>query len=232
MIAKKRNPAVGKYYDHDEAYMAKVAKGWQGWDERFDMCEIDMFTQEGLFAPDARVLEVGCGSGQAAISVAEMGCCVDAFDSSPTIILAAEESLAQASLEVQQRVRFYCEDLLSKPVFRFKEYDIVMDIHCFHCLVEPKHRDEFLRYAWDSLRPDGLLLSANMCGLPNTKELLETVMPGTNISRDGRRYFAEESEIKQSLAKADFEVSFWHRRRDPQDIDYLLLAARKSNQSR
>ena len=224
---QESNPAAGKYYDHDAAYRKKKRDGWIGWDRQFDPSEMDLFTREGLLRAGQRILNLGCGGGQEAIIAARLGCHVDAFDASPTAI---DLAIANARVEPQaiaSRARFTCADFLDHPTIPESLYDVVLDIHCLHCMVREEDRRAFLALSGRALRAGALLLSANMCGLPNTAALRATVKSGSCISLDGRRYFAEEPEIRELLAAGGFEIVYWNRRRDPTDVDYLLFGATK-----
>lgn len=221
-------PAAGTYYDHEPEYRRRRAKGHRGWDRVFDPCELQIFVAEKLLRPGDRVLELGTGGGQAALFAARLGCTVAACDASPTSIEMARENLRDEAPEVQRRVEFVLADLLTGPRFAAAPFDVVLDIHCLHGMVLAEHRQQFLRLAKSWLRPGGLLLSANMCGLPHTEALLATVDVPRRISHDGHRYFAEEDEVRDELAAAELEIVYWNRRQDPDDVDYLLFAARRA----
>jgi SAM-dependent methyltransferase len=70
--------------------------------ELYDQCRpgyppplfTDLATLAGL-GPHARVLEIGCGTGQATLPLAQLGCTVVAMDLSPDLAAVARRNLAQ-----------------------------------------------------------------------------------------------------------------------------------------
>ena len=222
------HPAAGAYYDHEAEYRKRRRRGWSGWEESFDGCEMEIFFDTGWLRAADHIFELGCGGGQAAIIAARHGCRVAACDASPTATEMARENLAAESSEVRSRIRIQCADIL-KPDFCCEgaPFDAVLDIHCFHGMVAHADRDRFLDVAWNHLKPGGRLLSANMCGLPHTVALRATVDLDRRISLNGTRYFAEEDEVRGQLIQRGWQIAFWQRRVDPHDVDYLLFVARR-----
>ena len=215
-----------RYYDHEPAYRDRLSRGWCGWSEQFDPCELEIFIAEKIIRPGETILDLGCGGGESSLMLADFGCQVIGLDAAPTALELAGLNHAHRSESSRCRVTFVRQDFLADPMPPARGVDVVLDLHCWHCLVTPEHRRALLRFAQAALRPGGLFVSANMCELPNVPHLLETVQPGTRISRDGRRYFATEDEVRELLVEAEYSPVFWLRRHDPNDIDYLLLAAR------
>ena len=223
------NPAAGKYYDHEPEYQKRLAQGSTDWEEVFDRSELDIFIEQELLLRGDVVLDLGTGGGQSAVAAARLGCRVQACDSSPTAIAMARQNARAEPAGVQERIDWICADVLTNPSWDAAPFDVVLDIHLFHGMVTPQHRGLFLQLTRSWLKTGGLLLSANMCGLPNTKALLETVDVARRVSRNRTRYFAEEDESRAALSDARLDVVYWNRRRDPDDVDYLLFAARRGD---
>jgi len=112
----------------------------------------DLVALAGI-APGARVLDVACGTGNAAIPAALAGGRVTASDLTPEL-LAAGEVRAQASGAVIDWVEADAEDL----PFPDKSFDVVLS--CIGAMFAPDHARtaaELLRVC----RPDGQIAMAN-----------------------------------------------------------------------
>jgi ubiquinone/menaquinone biosynthesis C-methylase UbiE len=75
--------------------------------------------------PDARILEVGCGAGRVALSLARSGYTVDALDSTAAMLrLTVNDAVEQG---LHDRVRTYSADVHALP-FRAQTFDLVIAI--------------------------------------------------------------------------------------------------------
>lgn len=122
--------------------------------ERYDRCRpgypaalFDDLVAQGHLAPGSRVLEIGCGTGQATRPVAELGCAVTAVELSKDMAAVARDNLAQFP-DVQVTVSAFEEWPLPAETF-----DIVLSATAFHW-IDPAVR---MTKAADALRPGGVL---------------------------------------------------------------------------
>ena len=111
---------------------------------------------ERLARPAARVADVACGVGWAAISIAagNPGIAVDGFDLDPSSIELATDNAAAAG--VADRVTFAVRDAADPAAAG--RYDLAVVIEAIHDLSRPV---EVLRAIRGMLRPDGVLLVAD-----------------------------------------------------------------------
>ncbi|MDG4810184.1 class I SAM-dependent methyltransferase [Micromonospora sp. WMMD1120] len=106
----------------------------------------DLATLAGL-GPHARVLEIGCGTGQATLPLARLGCAVVAMDLSPDMVAVARRNLAQFPNVTVVTSAFEDWRPTGEP------FDAVLSATAFHWL-DPDVR--MIRAA-DLLRPGGAL---------------------------------------------------------------------------
>lgn len=106
--------------------------------------------------PDARVLEIGCGTGSTALHLAGNVREIVATDISPGMIDIARRKASEARTE---NATFAAEDTLSngRPDAPF---DVVMGFNVFHLLREPGWG---LASAMKLVRPGGLFISKTPC---------------------------------------------------------------------
>ncbi|MFY0642738.1 MAG: class I SAM-dependent methyltransferase [Bermanella sp.] len=81
------------------------------------------------FKDSISILEVGCGNGYNAISIAsELDHVVDAFDYIPEMIESANSNKSNLESEVQSRLNFYVGDVLD--ISKDKKFDLVYSCRC------------------------------------------------------------------------------------------------------
>ena len=80
--------------------------------------------------PQGRALVVGCGLGEDAAYLSELGWKVTAFDISPTAIRWARKNYA--NLDIEWRV----EDLLKQPTEWKRKWDLVVEVHILQAIPE------------------------------------------------------------------------------------------------
>ncbi|MFF4212033.1 class I SAM-dependent methyltransferase [Streptomyces sp. NPDC001796] len=97
--------------------------------------------------PGSRVLEVGCGTGQATVPLAERGCRITAVEAGPHMAVVARRNLAGAP-----EVEVVTADFESWPLPR-EPFDAVLSATAFHW-IDPAVRTA---KAADALRPGGAL---------------------------------------------------------------------------
>lgn len=65
------------------------------------MRAVSLATLERAFGPGQRLLEIGCGTGEEAVALARLGCCVLATDVSPAMLALTEARAAGAGVASQ-----------------------------------------------------------------------------------------------------------------------------------
>ncbi|MEV4876640.1 class I SAM-dependent methyltransferase [Streptomyces cyaneofuscatus] len=97
--------------------------------------------------PGSRVLEVGCGTGQATVPLAARGCRITAVEAGPRMAAIARRNLAGATEAEVVTARFESWPLPPEP------YDVVVSATAFHW-IDPAVR---MARSADALRPGGAL---------------------------------------------------------------------------
>ena len=123
--------------------------------------------------PQGKALVVGCGLGEDAAYLSELGWKVTAFDISPTAIKWASETYA--NLDIEWRV----EDLLNLPMEWQRKWDLVVEVHILQAIPEDV-RVLAAPILPDLLAPGGSLVSVGRV----ESSRLETPGPPWPLSRD------------------------------------------------
>ena len=123
--------------------------------------------------PQGRALVVGCGLGEDAAYLSELGWKVTAFDISPTAIKWASETYA--NLDIEWRV----EDLLKLPTEWKQKWDLVVEVHILQAIPE-EVRVMAAPVLPSLLAPGGRLVSVGRVGNSGVK----TTGPPWPLSRE------------------------------------------------
>lgn len=113
---------------------------------------VDVVSSNGI--RPCRVLDIGCGSGENAIWLAQQGFDVVACDVSPTAIQQAKDKL-QA---VGAAVRFLAADFITDPI-PDAPFGLVFDRGCLHSMDDEGQRKGFVEKVSALLEEHGLWLS-------------------------------------------------------------------------
>jgi ubiquinone/menaquinone biosynthesis C-methylase UbiE len=120
------------------------------------------------YPPMSPVLDVGCGSGDLAIALAQRGLQVLGVDFVEAAIAQAREKVAALPPEVANLLEFQVADAL-QPSLLQRSFGAVVDSGFLH-LFEPEQRDHFVDDLASTLLPGGryyLLAFAVDFGIPN-----------------------------------------------------------------
>lgn len=102
--------------------------------------------------PPGRALDLGCGSGTNAISLAQHGWQVTGVDFAPRAIKLAKQKAKRAAVQVDFRV----DDVTALRSLK-GPFDLILDIGCYHSLPENR-RSDYLRQVVQMLAKDGTYL--------------------------------------------------------------------------
>ncbi len=164
-------------------------------------------TVQRLFPTGGTVLDVGCGAGNIALELAELGYRVVGVDGAPQMI---EQAKAECSRRGIQNAEFRIADL-SESVFDAGRFDAVV---CSSVIEYIEDDASFLARISDALRPGGFLLLS----VPNASSLLGRLedvvakIPGftgpvnhAHLNFSLRRYGSKT--LRASLARTGLEWS-------------------------
>lgn len=169
-----------RFSSFEEAY----AKSKAPWDIGRPQPEMVALERAGRFG--LRVLDVGCGTGELALHMAEHGHDVVGIDSAEIAIERAQTKAAERGLEVDFRVA----DVLEALPAMLDEFDAVVDVGFFHVLSD-EARITFADGLASALVPGGVY--AMLC--------FSDRQPGETGPRR-----VSEAEIRATFAGERFEV--------------------------
>ncbi|MGA2987452.1 MAG: methyltransferase domain-containing protein [Terriglobia bacterium] len=168
---------------------------------------ISKFFDRAEVPRSGRVLELGCGAGDLSLWLAGQGFEVFGVDISPTAINWAREKFSARRLSGNFRVA----SVLDLAEFDEGFFDIVLDGHCFHCIIGDDRR-LFLSNVYRVLRPRGIFHVATMCGEIHDPEVRAAFDPVTRcIMRDGMaiRQIETDVHILHEIESAGFRILHW-----------------------
>jgi trans-aconitate 2-methyltransferase len=171
-------------------------------------------------APDATVLDAGCGTGR----VTEMllrqvpGGRVVAMDAAPSMVIEAQQRLAPFG----PRVRVVEGDLLElapATLGGWAPVDAVLSTATFHWVLD---HDRLFDNLAGVLRPGGQLVA--QCGADGNISALIEAVRATGLERTGAWYYATPEDTRRRLAASGFtDISVWTHP-EPTPIDPAELA--------
>ncbi|MBE9136956.1 class I SAM-dependent methyltransferase [Nodosilinea sp. LEGE 07088] len=230
------NPLKTDYIAHDRIYQQLKAKGAFGWTSESDQTEV---VQPRILqaiaclalAPGSRILDLGCGTGDIAVWLANSGYAAYGIDIAPSAIAWAKEK-AQAQ---QSQVQFTVGSVLDLAVYEDDSFDLVVDSRCLHCIIGPD-RAHTLANIYRVLKPSGGFLIQSMCGeVMEDSPMRPTFDPNSCCTMNDQgiatRYIGSASVILEELTTAGFSIDNWHvvPREGPHDQDDLVALAVKPN---
>jgi len=158
----------------EDRFKQRYEKGDTPWDiGRPDFNLIDMVTKRPI--PKCKTLEIGCGTGDNAVWLAQQGFVVTACDSSEIAIEKAMEKASKADVKCTFLViEFLNSEVLNLP------FNFAFDRGCFHSFDEAEKRKKFAEKVSSHLEKDGLWLSL----IGNADEPRQGPGPPTRTARD------------------------------------------------
>jgi SAM-dependent methyltransferase len=200
------NPRHGKlYYDHERAYRQRLARGWSGWSDGNSSdahSAFEVFEQSPQFPAGGHALDLGCGGGEICVQLAQRGWIVIGAEFAPTALAMAQSNARRADCPV----RFARADVTRPLPFVPGLFDLVIDNHVLHCLIEADHRRAFLASARDALKPGGIFFSANMSseGRLDYEDL--EIDRATGISRVNSRIWVSRAALESEVSECGLHV--------------------------
>ena len=214
-----------KYYEsHEDAYRKIKEDNISSWDEfrkqsesfeNFCMKEYLVTTLDKIKPiSNARVLEIGCGTGPISCFLAQQGYNVDGIDVSQTAIEIAQTNAKDRGLDIH----FSVDDICSISKTRSDIYDIIIDGHCMHCITYDSDRHAALANIFRLLKKSGYFVIETM-----------SMEDSAQWRHDGR--IDEQGivwhEVKENYPyeKVKFEDKYWictRRIMSPSDLENEL----------
>ena len=157
------------YKSHEMAYIKLKKNGAISWNEMYDKShnagdhigkDRQIYIKEILnneWAPkNGKVLEIGCGTGHLINWLSSFGYDSFGIEISKTAYNMAQELFNNKNLHFINGDFCYDNDLLEN------DYDIIIDGHCFHCIVEKCDRMLFLENVYKYLKKSGIFILLTM----------------------------------------------------------------------
>lgn len=170
--------------DYQTEYRRLRRDGLEGWGASHPAKDIARFVEmldrleaAGVFpSPVARVLDLGCGNGRAAVVMAERGYEVHGIDISQTAIAWARETAEARDC----RAVFRHDTVCAMPFFADGLFDVVMDGQCLHCLMGDE-RTQCLAEVHRILKPEGTFVISSMCGAAKSADARARFWPRASL---------------------------------------------------
>ncbi|MDO3382158.1 class I SAM-dependent methyltransferase [Gilvimarinus algae] len=105
-----------------------------------------------------RVLELGCGTGVNLLAIYRPGMRITGVDISATAIQWAIEAAETSGVPACYRTG----NVLDASFVEEGAYDLVLDGHCWHCIIGERDRESFLANAYRALKSGGSLVMETM----------------------------------------------------------------------
>lgn len=151
-----------------------------------------------------KLLELGCGSGDLSLLLADRGYEVCGIDISPTAVSWAREKGERR----YPKVNFRLGDVLNLP-YEHGYFDVVIDALCLHCIIG-EDRLIFFENVRAVLKQHGLFVVMTKCGDPR-----DEAYPFDSVTRckieDGRptRYWGLPGSLRREIEGAGFKIVNW-----------------------
>lgn len=168
----------------------------------------------------ARLLELGCGSGQLTFALAERFDGLVGIDLSDVRVTTAQRLVAERYPQYRDKVTFSARDVSQPLPFPDKSFDVVLAIALIEHVVDPfALMDEIARVC----RPGGcvVLNTPNICYVKHAKDLLLGRLPMTGIPNrkidywrehgwdGGHLHYFSRSSLDDLLRHVGFRAEVW-----------------------
>jgi ubiquinone/menaquinone biosynthesis C-methylase UbiE len=205
-----------KYYQHyEDIYAAALAAQVDRYNNPIEANFDDLF-RHSLLPPSGTVLDLGCGEGLYSLLFLAEGYEVVGVDISSSAVKWAQQRAAQQGLSNAQ---FRIGDVTRLGDFVNKRFDVVLSVHCYHCLSNASNRISHLWEAWRVLRPGGVFVFDNMAA-PRAQDMSQ--FRTWHTERHGRVVEDETGVTTTIDATAPF---FTHRPAGSESVKFEVSTA-------
>ncbi|MDQ6954465.1 MAG: nitroreductase family protein [Mariprofundaceae bacterium] len=178
-----------------ETYQPPASAGWEARYQETTIEQLPWFYAEldddiqqsldTLHLTSGSALDLGCGPGTQALSLAKRGFVVTASDVSWTAI----ESARKLAVAEQADITFHVDNVLNSALNQ--QFDLIIDRGVFHCFPESNDQQAYLDTVGRLLPAGGILLLKCF----HKDETCEMGPPGRYDEADIRRFFADDFEL-------------------------------------
>jgi ubiquinone/menaquinone biosynthesis C-methylase UbiE len=167
-----------------------------------DRVEKDLVVDMADLKKGEDVLELGCGTGNYSLYLAERGVNLKAVDISPFMLDKAREKSKERELDIN----FIEADIMHLP-FTDNTFDLVLSVTAFEFIEEA---EKSAREAWRVVKPGGRLIIAVIAdNSPWTTLYEKTAKNKDSVFRYGHFYSPEELLALLSEAKGKYEMGLY-----------------------
>lgn len=194
------------YHAHETAYQQIKSKGYVGWGNAKNLEELgDAKTNEYLdqkikkyFSKptNSSALDLGCGTGTTAFTLAKAGFNTTGIDISETAVEIGRDLAHQQNLNIQ----FVVGDILNLKALN-KKFDFIYDSHFLHCIVLEEDRKKVFNEIKSVLNEDGIFILDTM------------VMPEAEI----------DPENMFDTLRFDHDFILWHKTKPSTDRGIVVI---------
>jgi ubiquinone/menaquinone biosynthesis C-methylase UbiE len=208
--------AEKKYYHHyEEIYAAAMAAGVDNFNNPLK-ADFLALIRHPFLPSSGRVLDLGCGEGLYSLFFAAQGFQVLGIDISPSAVKWAQQ---QAQYQGLSNASFLVGDVTHLEDIPSNDFDLVLSVHCYHCLTKPKDRSAHLREAWRVLKPGGVFLFDNMAE-PKPEDMPQ--FRNWHITRKGK---VKEDQTGVTTTVETTPPSFIKRRMGSDTVEFEIKSA-------
>lgn len=196
-----------------------------GWSDEITCANaIEMYKKllSSVGVSGGKMLELGCGRGNVALSFAKYGWDVVGVDFSPTAIRWAKELAIQQRLDAE----FMEGDLSQAWAFESGEFDAVLDANCLH-FFHGEDRSHYLLEAFRVLKDNGTFVVSSIVNTPEEKDWESLGYDPENrvTTRDGvvLNNYRTAPELIEEVSAAGFRVLSSVIVKDEAELFWMVL---------
>jgi ubiquinone/menaquinone biosynthesis C-methylase UbiE len=204
--------AAMNYASHEEIYRQLKSDGAEGWGAASFHTRMEGWSRtiswalNHVFFPPApaKILDLGCGAGDSALPLAQLGYSISGVDISQTAVEWAKEKFSTNSLPGD----FRSADITDELPWADQSFSAVLDSATLHCILGEDRAQTFAEIK-RVLKPCGVLLLSSMVGEPKLVQNLEFFDPVNRIQKvQGlpMRYAPDLADLKNELLKYKFQI--------------------------
>jgi len=148
--------------------------------------EVDFIEKEISFNKEARILDIGCGTGRHSLELSKRGYDVTGIDLSPSMVKKAKELARKKNLKIDFQVRD-ARDFDFKGAF---DLAIMLCEGAFPLMETDEMNFSILQNVYNSLKPGGKLIQTTLNGLfPLFHSVKEFMDKGDNLGQSSGNTF-------------------------------------------